>query len=267
MPLSSARADGIIGEDGKVHYPLNPIFEGLYAIRLTCKNPKTDCHADQLKSVNRLSVVDSRLNTRVWLTFASTHHHDLVDRYMEAEINERGNHLVATPSSRSGTAGRFSYVELDFDEATGEFQGTVVAPDSLSDYHIYGKPIETADQFTNHKPPRVLAASEVVGVYQGRLGTLPGHLTIKQLPDQHMVAHFQTLDKAKGDVPLLRMDFSSGEWEPEQGVLFLTFNLPRLSGQGLMAMAFRSIRGNSILLSGFEIAGAADNKVVFSKIR
>lgn len=245
-------------------YKLNPLLEGLYAIKIRCKEPDLHCRADQIKTVDRLSVIDSRGAFGTWITFASRQRGDYSDRFFEAEVGPNGDHVVSKTRSGLGSHGIFSYVELQFDLNTGNFKGNLVATDSLSDYIIEGTPIETVFMLKNQIRPWPISADQIRGVYKGQLGRTPGTLVVKPMPNGHMVGHFRADELLRENSPLIEIDFHSGDWLPEMGLLLLTSNIQMFLGQGMLALSLQKIEGHDRLFSGFYVSGFTDQRLKFT---
>lgn len=245
------------------NYKLNPRFEGMYDIHIRCERPSPSCSHQKLEPWDRLVIVDSRLSMGTWLTFASTKHGEIKDRYFNSKIGPQGDSLVAVPRFGSGAIIMFAYIELHLDHQNGNLEGSIIAQDSLIKYHITGKPRASGFTLPRWDSPVDLPAAKLEGIYHGSLGKFPGRLVVKSLPNGHAVGHFDSFQEIAPDVPLLELDFHSGDWEREIGVLILTMQLKNFAGQGVLALAFQGFKDGKLQLKGFQAAGPKTNQVTF----
>lgn len=258
LPMT-LRADHIGDEEHK----LNPAFEGMYAITIKCERPSPNCTHDQLAAWDRLVIVDSRLPVGTWLTFASVVHGEIKDRYFNSKVGPGGDSLVAVPRFGTGAVVRFAYIDIHFNHQTGNLDGTIIAQDSLLKYVIKGKPLPSVHTLAKRPPPLDLTAEQIEGIYHGNLGKYAGRLVVKSLPNGHAVGNFQTFEELAPGQPLLELDFHSGEWERQIGVLILSMQLRNFAGQGILALSVRGHERGKLALTGFQAAGFKTNDVNF----
>lgn len=238
-------------------------FEGMYEIKIRCKDPAENCGASNFRHIDRLTIIDSQSTFGTWVTFAAKNAGDVIDTFLATEAGPSPLHLSGYPRTGSGMSGgggmgRFAYFDLDVDPETGSLEGNLIDSRSVfPNLAFSGRKRQLAGDW--NAGPVAAETAQVTGSYRGTFHGQPGRLTVTMRPDQKIIGYF-TMDSGN-----LSFNYFTGGFDPQTGLLRLIFQNPRFPALGELILAYRT-GGGANYFEGFQFTAFAENSVVMRKI-
>ncbi len=242
---------------------LHPYYEGLYSIQLQCSDASSagGCPTDVVQEFHRLVILDTQdpaYGVRIMIA---------ADASASASIGFDHSVFDAATSSLTSSSnidqeiGSTRDIMVSIDPVTGQVKGTFEDTRYPGNFTFTGTVIRNVGQELNALPPSELALEQLVGSYQGAIGSIQGTLVVKILAHQRLAATFVSNDSYSiggAQVPVITLDFQVGRWLPAQGLLMLAGSVPQTRSAVKLVLAYRRNNGTGIHsgnhLEGFEFS-------------
>lgn len=244
----------------------NSSLEGIYKIQVKCAEPQTnECKRDRFETTDRLTIVDTRRNLGLWVSFSDTRITQVIETFKYTDIGPTDHQISGYPKLGSGFGNdiHFAYFELDVDPLTAGIKGYFIYLEDGSIFEFSGQKISVVGDIVRSVLATPIATEKIVGTYRGTIGDQPGKLVVVRLPDGKLVASY-TSDAGYLGGSYLQFAYTMNDWDPASGFFRLVFFNPRFITLGEMAVNLSEVNGK-IEIDGFQFTGFANYPVHFSK--
>lgn len=234
-------------------FRLQPIYEGVYSIRISCEDKSKKCPAAE---ADKMVIIDPLVGDNFEVDVVVSSLRTFIHRFTNISVTGGGTALEGT--GRNYATGALSKLHLDFNIVQGSFEGYIdTADERLNISGTIDPQAWLGQMFDNQisrakraEIPKELFNGVLRGLYRGkRVG-----LKINIFQDD-MVGATMTID----ELPQFKLRFYAGRFYPKTGLLMLAAN-PQAGGTLKFALTINHKINGVYQVEG--IAFSSENAVV-----
>lgn len=222
---------------------LQPIYEGVYTVRVTCAG-NSRCAASR---ADKLVIVDPLVGDFLEADLIVGGLHTFIHKFQNVAVS--GGGTVLEGIARNGATGALAKIHLDYDLELRSFSGTIESPDEtliISGTQDQDASVVRLFDFqirhpVAHPVPKALFDHNFTGTFRGKKVTFK----INTFTDE-LVGATMSFD----DLPNFKLRFHAGRLFPKSGLLLLVSN-PFIGGVLKMALTINESAPGKYVVEGF----------------